>query len=206
MTLNAQDPTDALEAEYDHIVVGAGSAGSVLARRLVDAGRSVLLVEAGGRDTKPEIHDPTNLWALWESEVDYAYLTEPQEHADGTVVFWPRGKVLGGSGALNGMIYVRGHRSDYDNWAYHGAHGWSYEEVLPYFKRSEDHEDGESRYHGARGPLPVRHNRDPDPVSTAFLNAAVEYGIPLNPDCNGEDVLGAGYTQLNIVDGRRVSA
>ena len=140
-------------SEFDHVVVGAGSAGCAIARRLVDAGRSVALVEAGGRDDNPAIHDPGRAWELWNSEVDYAYTTEPQVHAAGTTVFWPRGKVLGGSGSLNGMIYVRGHHVDYDNWAHNGAAGWSYDEVLPYFRRSEDFEDGASQYHGAGGPL-----------------------------------------------------
>lgn len=109
----------------------------------MDAGRSVLLIEAGGPDVNPALHDPGRMWELWTSPEDYAYLTEPQQHADGTRVFWPRGKVVGGTGAINAMIHVRGHRSDYDDRAgrygaasWYGATGWSYDEVLPYFKRS----------------------------------------------------------------------
>ncbi len=192
--------------EFDHVVVGAGSAGCAIARRLVDAGRSVALVEAGGQDDNPAIHDPGRAWELWNSEVDYAYATEPQVHAAGTTVFWPRGKVLGGSGSLNGMIYVRGHHADYDNWAHNGAAGWSYDEVLPYFRRSEDFEDGASQYHGAGGPLPVTRNHDPNPVSVAFVEACTEYGLPYNDDCNGAEILGAGFAHRNIRGGKRATA
>ena len=194
------------DSEFDHIVVGAGSAGCVAARRLVDAGRRVALIEAGGRDDNPAIHDPGLAWQLWNSSQDYAYTTEPQEHSLKTSVFWPRGKVLGGSSALNGMIYVRGARQDFDNWAYNGAAGWSYDEVLPFFKRSESFEDGPSYYHGGDGPLPVVRNRAANPVSLAFLDACAEYGLPLNDDCNGEHILGAGLTHLTLRNGRRASA
>ncbi|MFE7900798.1 GMC family oxidoreductase [Streptomyces sp. NPDC057424] len=198
---------EAANTTYHHIVVGAGSAGCVIARRLVDAGRKVLLIETGGADDNPAIHDPGRSWELWNAPEDYAYLTEPQQHADGTQVFWPRGKVLGGSSALNGMIYVRGHRSDYDDWAKrHGATGWSYDEVLPYFRRSEDFEDGPSHYHGTGGPLPVTRNRDPHPVTSAFIAACQEYGIARNDDCNAEEILGVQLLHRTIRDGKRISA
>jgi len=192
-------------AEYDHVIVGAGSAGCVIARRLVDAGRTVALVEAGGLDDNPAIHDPGRAWELWDSPEDYAYMTEPQDHALKTSVSWPRGKVLGGSSALNGMIYVRGARADFDNWAYNGAAGWSYAEVLPYFLKSEDFEDGPSTYHATGGPLPVTRNHHPNPVSLAFLDACADYGIPRNDDCNGEEILGAGLSHHTIRNGRRAS-
>src|SRR5246127_107264 len=177
--------------EFDHIIVGAGAAGCVIARGVFGAGREVALVEAGGPDTNPAIHDPLRAWELWNSPEDWAYLTEPQEHSLKTSLPWPRGRVLGGSSALNGMIYIRGAKADFDNWAYNGAAGWSYDEVLPFFKRSESFEDGPSYYHGGDGPLPVVRNRAANPVSLAFLDACAEYGLPLNDDCNGEHILGA---------------
>lgn len=192
--------------EFDHIIVGAGSAGCVIARRLVDAGRKVALVEAGGPDHNPAIHDPLRAWELWNSPEDWAYLTEPQEHSLKTSLSWPRGKVLGGSSALNGMIYIRGAKADFDNWAYNGAAGWSYDAVLPYFKKSEDFEEGPSHYHGAGGPLPVTRIREPNPASLAFLEACAGHGLPLNDDPNADSILGAGLTHLTVRNGRRMSA
>ena len=192
--------------EFDHIVVGAGSAGCVIARRLVDAGRRVALVEAGGPDYNPAIHQPNRSWELWNSPEDWAYNTEPQEHSLKTPLFWPRGKVLGGSSALNGMIYIRGAKSDFDAWAYNGAPGWSYTDVLPYFKKSEDYEDGPSDYHGAGGPLPVTHIKEPNPATVAMIEAAAEVGVPRNDDPNADDILGVGLTHMTVRDGRRMSA
>src|SRR5262245_42662062 len=142
-------------AQYDYIVVGAGSAGAVITRRLVDAGANVLLLEAGGPDTNPDIHEPSGLFNLWLTDVDWGYYTVAQEYCHNRRLHWPRGRVLGGSSSLNGMIYVRGNPHDYDTWAYLGNYGWSYAEVLPYFKKSEDFDGGESRYHGVDGPLRV---------------------------------------------------
>src|ERR1700678_4524390 len=192
-------------AEFDHIVVRAGSAGCVIARRLVDAGRRVALVEAGGPDYNPAIHQPNRSWELWNTPEDWAYTTEPQEHSRKTALFWPRGKVLGGSSALNGMIYIRGAKSDFDAWAYDGAPGWSYADVLPYFKKSEDYEDGASEYHGAGGPLPVTHIKEPNPATVAMIEAAAETGVPRNDDPNADDILGVGLTHMTVRNGRRMS-
>ena len=191
--------------EFDHIVVGAGSAGCVIARRLVDAGRRVALIEAGGPDYNPAIHKPNRSWELWNAPEDWAYHTEPQEHSLKTSLFWPRGKVLGGSSALNGMIYVRGARSDFDNWAYNGAAGWSYDDVLPYFRKSEDFEDGADFYHGSGGPLPVTRIHEPNPATLAMIEAAVEVGVPRNDDPNADEILGVGLTHMTVSGGRRMS-
>jgi choline dehydrogenase len=189
----------------DVIVVGSGSGGAVVARRLVDAGANVVLLEAGGVDDNPAIHDPPRLFELWDGEQDWGYRTLPQAACAGRELHWPRGKVLGGSSALNGMIYARGHRSDYDTWAYLGNNGWGYDDVLPLFKRSEDFDRGASAYHGAGGPLHVRSRYEPHPVNAAAVAAAQEAGIAFNDDHNGEVVDGVSFCQINIRDGVRQS-
>jgi choline dehydrogenase len=190
----------------DVIVVGSGSAGAVIARRLVDAGASVVLLEAGDRDVNPAIHEPARLFELWDSEQDWGYRTLPQAACAGRELHWPRGKVLGGSSALNGMIYARGHRSDYDTWAYLGNDGWGYDDVLPLFVRSEDFDRGASAYHGAGGPLHVLSRYEPHPVNAAVVAAAQEAGIAFNDDANGESLDGVSFCQLNIKDGVRQTA
>jgi choline dehydrogenase len=187
----------------DVVVVGSGSAGAVVARRLVDAGATVVLLEAGGADVNPAIHDPGRLFELWDSEQDWGYRTVPQAACAGRELHWPRGKVLGGSSALNGMIYARGHRSDYDTWAYLGNEGWGYDDVLPLFKRSEDFDRGASAYHGAGGPLHVLSRYEPHPFHAAVVAAAQEAGIPFNDDHNGERLDGVAFAQLNIKDDLR---
>ncbi|WP_245745706.1 GMC family oxidoreductase [Nocardia altamirensis] len=189
---------------HDYIVVGAGSAGVVLARRLVDAGHRVLLLEAGPADSNPAIHDPTRSIELWGSDVDWAFTTEPQTYADGRRLPWPRGKTLGGSSAFNGMIYVRGVPADYDAWAFQGAAGWSWPGVEPYFRKLEHFGDA-SAGRGTDGPLYVQRNPGPDPLVQAWVLAAQEYGLPFNDDYNSGDSTGVSYTQHTIRDGKRQS-
>jgi choline dehydrogenase len=189
----------------DVVVVGSGSAGAVVARRLVDAGAAVVLVEAGGPDTNPAIHEPSRIFELWGSPEDWSYFTAPQAHATGRRLHWPRGKVLGGSSALNGMIYVRGYAGDYDHWAYLGNYGWSWQDVLPLFKRSENFTGGADHYRGAGGPLNVTLDYPRHPVHESIVAGAQEAGFPLNPDYNGAEIEGVSYMQMCLKDGQRHS-
>jgi choline dehydrogenase len=194
-------------SQYDFIVIGAGSAGCVIASRLTEsADVKVLLLEAGGPDTNPNIHDPTAFFQLLNSADDWAYSTSPQKYTANRTHYWPRGKVLGGSSSLNALIYIRGHRTDYDAWAYAGNVGWDYESVLPYFKKSEDFEGGESQYHGVGGPLRVSFNHKPNPICASAVDAAIEVGYPYIEDFNGEHIYGVGWCHLTIKDGQRCSA
>jgi choline dehydrogenase len=194
-----------MSTHHDVVVVGSGSAGAVIARRLVDAGLDVCVIEAGGSDESAAIHDPGRLWELWGSPVDWAYQTVPQAGCNDRQLDLPRGKVLGGSSCLNGMIYIRGHRSDYDGWAVAGCEGWSYEDVLPYFTRSEDFSRGASEYHGVGGPLRVTADYEPHPLLAAAVEAAQEIGVPRNDDHNGVDQNGVGFCHLLVKDGVRQS-
>ncbi|MGA2054489.1 MAG: choline dehydrogenase [Bradyrhizobium sp.] len=193
--------------EFDYIIVGAGSAGCVLANRLTADGKySVLLLEAGPRDTNPWIHIPLGYGRLFkEKAVNWMYQTEPEPGLNGRNVFQPRGKTLGGSSSINGLLYVRGQHEDYDRWRQHGNLGWGFDDVLPYFKKAEDQTRGADDFHGTGGPLPVSNLGHPDPISAAFVEAAVEAGIPRNPDFNGATQEGAGFFQTTTKGGRRAS-
>jgi len=187
---------------HDYVIVGAGSAGCVLAARLSeDPATRVLLVEAGGSDESLWIRAPGLYFALWRSKFDWAFSTEPQRHVDGRRMYWPRGKVLGGSSSLNASLYVRGHRDDYDHWRDLGNRGWGWDEVLPYFKRSEHHVRGASEHHGADGALCVQDMHGVNPVSLAFATAlAARTGVPFVDDFNRGNSEGAGIYQIACRD------
>jgi len=193
---------------YDYVIVGAGSAGCVLAYRLTaDPSVRVLLLEAGGRDTNPLIHIPIGLGKLWEHRMfDWGYDTEPEPRLDDRRIEAMRGKVLGGSSSINVMAYVRGHHGDYDRWAQRGCRGWSYAETLPYFKRCETWEKGENTWRGGHGPLSVIDSRNRDPLFDAWLDAAREADWPFTEDYNGMEQEGFGRSQWTIKNGRRCSA
>jgi choline dehydrogenase len=192
---------------YDYIIVGAGSAGCVLANRLTeDAKTRVLLLEAGMPDKKQEIHIPVAFGKLFKSEVDWNYETEPQTNLNNRRLYQPRGKMLGGSSSMNAMIYMRGHPTDYDRWSEFGNDGWSYTEVLPYFKKAENQERGASEFHGTGGFLNVADLRSVNPLSRAFVEAGAELGFPLNTDFNGARQEGFGFNQVTQKGGKRCSA
>ncbi|HEY1459871.1 MAG TPA: choline dehydrogenase [Casimicrobiaceae bacterium] len=193
--------------DYDFIIVGAGSAGCVLANRLTSNGKhSVLLLEAGPADGYPWIHIPIGYAkTMFNARVNWCFYTEPELHMNGRKVYWPRGKTLGGSSSINGLISIRGQRHDYDAWAAAGNQGWSYEEVLPYFKRLEHAETGDRAYHGLQGPLWCSPIREAHPLIEAVIAAGGEIGIPRNDDFNGATQEGVGYYHLTTRNGRRCS-
>jgi len=193
---------------YDYIIIGAGSAGCVLANRLSEnPNHKVLLIEAGGPDKKMEIHIPAGYAKLHRTEVDWGYYTEPQAHVLNRRIYLPRGKTLGGCSSTNAMAYVRGNKEDYNDWADMGNEGWSYEEILPYFKKSEHNEQINNIFHGQNGPLNVtfaKHYKTP--FTDAFVQACIEKGISENKDYNGNKQEGVSLMQFTIKDARRHSA
>jgi choline dehydrogenase len=188
---------------YDYVIVGAGSAGCVLAARLTeDPDVKVLLLEAGPPDINQNIHIPLGYLQLGATEVDWDYHSAPEAHCDGRRIQLPRGRVLGGSSSINAMVYIRGNHLDYDEW---GVPGWSWADLQPYFLKAEDNERGESEWHGAGGPLPVSEGRSGNRMSRAFVDAGVQAGLPRNPDFNGPSQDGVGLYQVTQRGGMRAS-
>lgn len=194
-----------MKERFDAIVVGAGSAGSVVVRRLIDAGRRVLLLEAGGEDLNSAIHDMSLAGSLWHGPEDWDYYTTPQVHADGRRLHLPRGKVLGGSHSLNGSIWVRGAASDFDGWAEDGCAGWSWDDVLPVYETIENYDGGVGNTRGVGGPVEVVGGYELTAIQQSILDASVEAGLPFNPDYNGGALDGVSQQQINVRDGKRQS-
>lgn len=192
---------------YDYVIVGAGSAGCVLAARLTeDPDVTVALIEAGGPDTDQEIHIPAAFSQQFKTRLDWDFDTEPEPELNGRRAYLPRGKALGGSSSMNAMIYIRGSQADYDGWAANGATGWSWGDVLPYFLKAEDNERGADDFHGAGGPLTVSDGRSCHPLAAAFVEAGVQAGYERNDDFNGKSQFGVGTYQLTQRNGMRCSA
>ena len=190
--------------EFDYIIVGAGSAGCVLAKRLAEAGHKTLLLEAGGRDNYHWVHIPMGyLYCIDNPRTDWQFKTQPQIDLNNRSLLYPRGKILGGCSSINGMLYLRGQAADYDHWRQLGLLGWGWDDVLPYFKKSEDYVDGASEYHGAGGEWRVERQRLHWPVLDDWRRAAISAGIPPVDDFNTGDNEGVGYFKVNQRSGWR---
>lgn len=196
---------------FDYIIIGAGSAGCVLANRLTEDGRSmVLLLEAGGEDKDPWLHVPVGYFkTIHKPALGWGYKTAPESNMNGREILWPRGRVLGGTSSINGLIYIRGQSQDYDHWRQLGNDGWGWDDVLPYFRKAEnqaaDNQPKSTDLHGTGGPLTVSDYPDHHKLSEAFIEAAAQAGIPGNDDFNGPAQDGAGYYQMTTRNGRRAS-
>src|SRR6266404_8014212 len=204
---HAPDRVSLIARSYDYVIVGAGSAGCTVARRLVDGtDATVLLLEAGASDEGVQsISNPPQWVENIGSRYDWAYHYEPSPHVAGRSIPLPLGKVLGGSGSINAMVWTRGHRADYDAWAEAGNAGWDFHSILPLFKKSEDWEDGASAFRGAGGPIRVERARNLHPVAAALIDAGKSYGMPYLDDVNIPEPQGVGPMNLNVRDGTRCS-
>ena len=207
MTDSTKNAVATAAATYDYVIVGAGSAGCVLANRLSEDGKhSVLLLEAGPRDTNIWIHIPIGYGkTMIDPIVNWRFYTEPEPHLNKRKLYWPRGRTLGGSSSINGLVFIRGQAEDYDAWARLGNAGWSYKDVLPYFIKSENNQRGANAFHGDKGPLRVSDIGIKHPLVEAFIGAAKSLGMPRNDDFNGATQEGAGYYQLTTHKGLRAS-